>query len=81
MRLDQINSQQVFQQARAVVFHYQERCPNGADPCGVVLQANRGRVVFDTPVLLPDEQFIPMELLRGRPTARASSRLRMPRTR
>jgi hypothetical protein len=71
----------VFQQARAVVFRYMERCPSGAEPCGVVLQARRGRVVFEQPVLLPDEQFVPMELLRGRPTARPANRLRMPRTR
>ncbi|MBM5826023.1 MAG: hypothetical protein FJ054_11865 [Cyanobacteria bacterium M_surface_10_m2_119] len=58
-----------------------ERCPAGAEPCGVVLQGSKGRVVFEQPVLLPDEQFIPMDLLRGRPTARPASRLRMPRTR
>jgi hypothetical protein len=81
VRLDRINSQQVFQQARVVVFHYMERCPAGAEPCGVVLQGSKGRVVFEQPVLLPDEQFIPMDLLRGRPTARPASRLRMPRTR
>lgn len=81
MRLDRINSQKVFQQARTVVFHYMERCPGGTDPCGVVLHGRRGRVVFEPPVLLPDEQFIPMELLRGRSALRGSSRLRVPRSR
>jgi len=81
LRLDRINSQAVFQQARRVIYHYLERCPGGADPHGVVLQGERGRVVFDPPVLLPDEQFIPLDLLRGRPATRPSSRLRMPRNR
>lgn len=81
LRLDRINSQQLFQQARRVMYRYQEGCPSGAEPCGVVLQGARGRVVFEPPVLLPDEQFVPVELLQGRPAARSGSRLRMPRSR
>jgi hypothetical protein len=81
LRLDRINSQVVFQQARSVLYSYMDRCPGGVDPHGVVLQGARGRVVFDQPVLLPDEQFIPFELLRGRTAARAATRLRMPRNR
>jgi hypothetical protein len=71
----------VFQQARRVMYRYQEGCPSGPEPCGVVLQGQRGRVVFEQPVLLPDEQFIPVELLHGRRAARAGARLRMPRSR
>jgi hypothetical protein len=81
LRLDRINSRQVFQQARRVIFRYQEGCPAGHEPCGVVLQGARGRVVFEQPVLLPDEQFIPIELLQGRSPARPANRLRMPRSR
>jgi hypothetical protein len=71
----------VFRQARRVIHRYQEGCPHGAEPCGVVLQGERGRVVFEPPVLLPSEQFVPVELLLGRPPARSGARLRMPRTR
>ena len=80
LRLDRINSQLVFQQARLVMLRYQQNCPNGPGPAGVVLQEGRGRVVFEQPVLLPDEQFIPIDLLQARSTGR-SNRLRMPRTR
>ena len=81
LRLDRINSQQVFQLARRALFHYMERCPSGGDPIGVVLQGQRGRVVFEQPILLPDEQFVPIDLLRGRQSARTGNRLRMPRNR
>jgi hypothetical protein len=81
LRLDRINSQRVFQLARQALFHYMERCPAGNDPIGVVLQGERGRVVFEQPILLPDEQFVPIELLRGRQTTKAGNRLRMPRNR
>ncbi len=81
LRLDRINSQQVFQLARRALFHYMERCPAGSDPIGVVLQGQRGRVVFEQPILLPNEQFVPIDLLRGRQSARTGNRLRMPRNR
>jgi hypothetical protein len=38
-------------------------------------------VVFDQPILLPDEQFVPIDLLLGRGPTRPSGRLRMPRSR
>lgn len=63
------------------MFHYMERCPGGIEPCGVVLQGGRGRVVFEPPVLLPEEQFIPIDLLRLRPVPRSGGRVRMPRPR
>lgn len=71
----------MFQQARRSLFQYMERSPAGVDPVGVVLQGQRGRVVFDQPILLPDEQFVPIDLLLGRATTRPSGRLRMPRSR
>jgi hypothetical protein len=71
----------VFQQARQALFRYMEGCPDGGEPIGVVLQGQRGRVVFEQPILLPDEQFVPIELLRARLGNRAAARLRMPRSR
>jgi hypothetical protein len=79
LRLDRINSSMVLRQARNVLFHYQHDCPAGPDPCGVVLQQAGGRVVFERPVLLPEEQFVPLELLRSRAGRQRPSRLRMPR--
>ena len=50
-----------------------ENCPDGPEPLGVVVAMDsergtltRGRVVFSVPVLLPDEQFVPLELLLAR---------------
>ena len=58
----------------------------GRDPFGVVLQGGTqtqpgqpGRVVFDTPILLPDEQFIAMEWILGRSKRGQGPRLRMPK--
>lgn len=79
LRLDRINSQLVLQQAKRVLVLHQLDCPSGPEPCGVVLHAVGGRVVFERPVLLPDEQFVPLELLRTRPSRQKTSRLRMPR--
>ena len=86
LRLDQIDSQQVLRAARHVLFQYQHQCPLGRDPFGVVLQGGvqgqpgqQGRVVFDTPILLPDEQFIAMEWILGRSKRGQGPRLRMPK--
>jgi hypothetical protein len=75
----------VISRARRVYFLYLERCSSGLEPIGVVLggaqsglggaQAGLGRVVFERPVLLPDEQYIPLDLVRNR-----TQRLRGPRT-
>ena len=58
----------------------------GRDPFGVVLQGGaqaqagqQGRVVFDTPILLPDEQFIAIEWILGRSKRGPGPRLRMPK--
>ncbi|PZV00322.1 MAG: hypothetical protein DCF24_07415 [Cyanobium sp.] len=68
LRWDQINSGDVLRRARQIYFHYVEQCPAGGAPIGIVLQghSSQGRVVFDTPVLLPEEQFIPLDLIRSR---------------
>ncbi len=79
LRLDQINSQLVIQAARRVMFQALDTAPAGADPAGVVLHGNQGRLVFDLPVLLPDEHFVPIDLIRGRLGGSGRSRLRLPR--
>jgi hypothetical protein len=62
--------------ARRIYLLHFERGLCGGEPLGVVLnpQSAQGRVVFELPVLLPEEQFLPLELIRGR-----SARPRHPR--
>ena len=63
-------------------FRHLQSCPDGPDPLGVVLpldtadpaSVSRGRVVFAQPVLLPEEQFVPLELLMPRSQRFASGR-------
>ncbi|WP_411867370.1 hypothetical protein [Vulcanococcus limneticus] len=67
VRWDRINSGEVIARARRVYFLYIEQGPSGLEPLGVVLTGRSGgRVVFDLPVLLPDEQYVPLEVVRGR---------------
>jgi hypothetical protein len=68
MRWDRINSGDVLRRARQVYFHYCEHVPGGSEPLGIVLQeaTDQGRVVFEAPVLLPEERFIPLEMIGGR---------------
>ncbi|NQV10999.1 MAG: hypothetical protein HQ527_07530 [Cyanobacteria bacterium] len=68
LRWDQINSGEVLRRARQIYFHYFEHCPGGTAPIGIVLHSSngQGRVVFEVPVLLPDEQFVPLDLIRSR---------------
>jgi hypothetical protein len=85
LRLDRIDSRVLLAAARRVLFAYLEE--GGIDdPIGVVLNANQrqGRVVFELPVLLPDEQFVPLDLIRGgerlaRGRRSAPSRMRLTR--
>jgi hypothetical protein len=68
----------VIGRARKIYFTYIERCPSGLEPLGVVLSGTglgQGRVVFELPVLLPDEQYLSLDLVRGR-----TQRLRSTRT-
>ena len=79
LRLDRVNSRELFATARHVLFRHMESCPEGPDPIGVVLaeagrEDARGRVVFSVPILLPEEQFIPLELLLARAQRFAGSR-------
>ncbi|MAB54461.1 MAG: hypothetical protein CMN93_00835 [Synechococcus sp. CPC35] len=69
-RWDRIDSRTLIGQARKIYFQYLTHTPGGHDPIGVILDSvqNEGRVIFDTPVLLPDEEFIAFDLIRGRGT-------------
>ena len=87
LRLDRINSREVFRVARHIYFHYLETCPAGAEPIGVVIVTeasqglpSQGRVVFELPVLLPEEQFLPLDLLRGQRQAVRARRSAAPRS-
>ena len=73
-----------------MLFRHQHACPDGPEPLGVVMPqgcedpslANRGRVVFAPPVLLPEEQFLPLDMLLGRELrfqGGRRSRLQIPR--
>ena len=55
--------------ARQVYFSFLSGAAAGSEPCGVVLgsDVSEGRVVFDLPVLLPDEEFIALDLICRRP--------------
>ena len=76
LRLDRINSAELLRQARRVYFRFLESCPTAPEPQGVVVFGGgpQGRVVFEPPILLPDEQFVPMELLRPRSARGRSAR-------
>lgn len=74
------------------MFRHMQSHPEGPDPVGVVLPLDtsdpaclaRGRVVFALPVLLPEEQFVSLDLLLARtqrcPAGRRA-RLQIPRSR
>jgi hypothetical protein len=68
LRFDRIDSGRLITLARRIYLHHFEQGPASVDPLGIVLhpRTGQGRVVFETPVLLPDELFLPLELLRGR---------------
>jgi len=77
--LDRVNSAVLIERARRVFWRYwQQGAAPSAAPCGVVLQGNSGKVVFDLTALLPDEEFVPVEWIQGRGTAPSG---RSPRTR
>jgi hypothetical protein len=66
LRLDRINSRQLIRSARNVYYRFLEACPGAAEPVGVVMAkgTRQGRVVFEPPVLLQKEHFVPIEWLR-----------------
>jgi hypothetical protein len=78
LRLDRINSRELLGSARQVYHAFLASGPAGVEPAGVVMvaESRQGRVVFDLPVLLPQEQFVPIDWLRGRSQ---QSRSRSPR--
>jgi hypothetical protein len=74
LRLDRIDSRELLRDARHIYFRFLESSRTHADPLGVVIgggEGSTGRVVFDLPVLLPHENFVPLELLRLRPGNRS----------
>ncbi|WP_254217068.1 hypothetical protein [Synechococcus sp. CCY 9618] len=76
LRLDRINSADLLRRSRRIYFRFLESCPTAPDPMGVVLgDGPQGRVVFEAPILLPEEHFVPMELLRPRPARNRGNRV------
>ena len=75
LRLDRINSRELLGSARQVYHAFLCSGPAGLEPAGVVMvaESRQGRVVFDLPVLLPHEQFVPIDWLRGRTQSRSRS--------
>lgn len=69
LRLDRYDSRVVLQNARQIYFRYLSEAPSAPEPFGIVLSpaGGQGRVVFERPLLLPEEQFIPLEWIRSRP--------------
>ncbi|QEY31648.1 hypothetical protein EVJ50_04665 [Synechococcus sp. RSCCF101] len=68
-RWDRVNSRDLLARARSIYFAFLTAHPGSPDPVGVVLTEAEscGRVVFSVPVLLPDEQFLALDLIRPRP--------------
>lgn len=76
-RWDRINSAAVIGVARRIYFHHLEQAGGGQEPSGIVItgpQGQQGRVVFEPPVLLPGEHYLPLELVRSRSGRTRSSR-------
>ena len=67
-RWDRVDSRELIRLARRVYFNYLSDTLSSPDPIGVVvdLDHQEGRVVFQSPVLLPDENFVGLELIRAR---------------
>lgn len=70
-----MNSRVLIAAARGVFFQWLTLSSAGQEPLGVVLcgdgPTSRGRVVFDLPVLLPGEHYVPVAWLGLRPPARS----------
>lgn len=64
-RLDRINSAELLRLARAAYFGWLSGGGGNGEPLGIVLTSTgAGRMVFELPVLLPGEQFVPIAWLR-----------------
>ena len=74
-RWDRVDSRSLIALARRIYFAYLSDTPAGQEPIGVVAlpEHREGRVVFDSPVLLPEEEFVGLDLIRGR-TSRGRGR-------
>jgi hypothetical protein len=86
LRLDRINSRDLLATARRVYFAFLAAATTADEPLGVVVSAAgssgaRGRVVFALPILLPDEEFVALELLRSRAARAGGQRAGGGRTR
>ena len=77
-RWDLVNSRELIQEARSVYFNFLTSNSNGPEPTGVVLneQNGGGSVVFERPILLPEEHYISLDLLRSRPARSRQARER-----
>ena len=75
-RWDRVDSRALIQLARQIYFSYLSDTPGGQEPIGAVVDLSHasGRVVFDQPVLLPEEEFLALDLIRGRSSGRVRSR-------
>ena len=69
-RWDRVDSRALIALAQTTYFNYLADTPSGLEPVGAVvhLEHGEGRVAFEVPVLLPDEEFVGIELIRGRST-------------
>jgi len=67
-RWDRVDSRRLIALARRIYFKHLSESAHWREPCGVVvnIDLSEGRVVLDTPTLLPDEQFIGAELISQR---------------
>ena len=75
-RWDRVNSQELIARARSIYFRYLSDAARTTEPSGVVLCAHsgEGRVVFEVPTLLPEEEFVATPLLRGKSARRNIAR-------
>ncbi|MCP9848662.1 hypothetical protein KBY88_02330 [Cyanobium sp. Morenito 9A2] len=76
LRFDRVDSGRLISMARRLYLQHFEHGPCGGEPLGIVLnlQSAQGRVVFEPPVLLPEEQFVALDYIRGASTRPRHSR-------
>ena len=75
-RWDRVDSRALIRLARQIYFSYLSDTPGGQEPIGAVVDLAQaaGRVVFDHPVLLPEEEYVALDLIRGRSGGKARNR-------